>query len=49
MSYSTDCENCEDKISAAYRYCPYCGVAQQRAAEAIEGMRAAKQTAQTGR
>jgi len=39
VSYRTDCENCRDKISAAYRYCPFCGTEQQRAAETIEQMR----------
>jgi len=38
-SYRADCESCEESISAAYRFCPWCGVEQQRAVEAIRRMR----------
>ncbi len=27
-SYSTDCEQCDEEISAAFRYCPHCGEEQ---------------------
>jgi len=38
-SYRVDCESCGDSISAAARYCAWCGTEQQRAVDAIERMR----------
>jgi len=38
MTYRVDCESCGDEIGAAYRFCPWCGVEQSRAVEAIERM-----------
>ena len=40
VSYRTNCQNCDDQISASYRYCPHCGSEQERAVEAVERMRA---------
>jgi len=38
MSYQVDCESCGDSISAAARYCPWCGTEQERAVAAIARM-----------